>query len=397
MRLSKTLGAVLFAVLAVGAIAQAASGIEFKAKEYPVRVLAKQKTTHEFKIGSSEIKCTEASFSSAEPEFLKEKSTTILLSATYGKCTAFGLVEATVKMEGCLYLLMTSTETEGTVDIKGHGGTNKTCEEKPILLVAKAVGCEVTVGVQSGLKTATYKNESGKVLTTFSISKIAYHSNEKGAGCPKNGEEATYKGEVEAEGFNERGESDGIEVGNTEPPTVTFHEGSTTGTAVPTGTTLVGKSTNFVIHMASGNVDCTGSTLEGTLESNKTQQDKLKMTASGYSGCTTTFTGKPTATITAGTLETATVAWWSMLTKAWWLPFIPHRMMLTLSSGPKCTYNGGILADDPTEGPPLIAKIVDHVEVSRESGEAPCEASAELSGEYTIKTAAGKELAVTTP
>ena len=45
--------------------------------------------------------------------------------------------------------------------------------------------------------------------------------------------------------------------------TVTIREGSSKGSALPVGTTLVGKSSNFVIHMTTGNVECASSIMEG--------------------------------------------------------------------------------------------------------------------------------------
>jgi hypothetical protein len=182
-----------------------------------------------------------------------------------------------------------------------------------------------------------------------------------------------------------------------ELPTVTLHEGSTSGAAIPVGTTLVGTSGSITIHMSAGNVECTKSKLSGELQSNKSTSDKIDFTEAAFSECTTTFSGKPTATVTAETPGVVEVQWWAIFTRAWLEPFIPkNHLAVTLSSGPKCVYDGSLMAEGPSAGPPFFAKV-SNKEMTEESGESPCEAKAELSGEYVFKTSGGKEIAVTTP
>jgi hypothetical protein len=180
--------------------------------------------------------------------------------------------------------------------------------------------------------------------------------------------------------------------------TLTLHEGSTSGAAVPVGTTLIGNtSESITLHMGTGNVECAKGKMSGELKSNKSISDKINFTEATFSECTTTFSGKPTATVTAKTPGEDEVQWWNVFTRAWWEPFIPgEHLTVTLSSGPKCVYDGSVFAEGPSAGPPFFAKISKQT-MTEESGESPCETKAELSGEYTFKTSGGKEIAVTTP
>jgi hypothetical protein len=183
--------------------------------------------------------------------------------------------------------------------------------------------------------------------------------------------------------------------------TVTIHEGSAEGSAVPAGTTLVAKSSNFVIHMAAGNVECAGSIIEGPLEVNGEVEDEWNAKSVTAKECTTTFSGKPTATVSTNAPWTIDIQWW-FFTDAWFRPFWRNHFAsltytVTLSSGPKCVYGfKEMLGTSTGIGPPLVAEFTKQ-KVTEESGKAPCEENAELSAAYTIKTAKGTELAATTP
>ncbi len=184
--------------------------------------------------------------------------------------------------------------------------------------------------------------------------------------------------------------------------TVTIREGSAEGSAVPTGTTLVGKSSNFVIHMASGNIECASSTVEGPLEVNGKVENEMAAKSVTAKECTTTFSGKPTATVTTNAPWTIDIQWWSLLSDAWWRPFWHLHLAnltysVTLSSGPKCVYGfTEMMGISPSTGPPLVAEFTKQ-KVTEESGKAPCEEKAEVSVEYKVKTAKGTELAITAP
>lgn len=185
-----------------------ASGQEFRATEYPVLVEGTQLKNFKFTIGGSSAECETASIMSAEPNFITAPTEALLLTATYTKCTAFGFIEGEVKMGGCLYRLMTNS----TLDITGHATEPTSCEKTPITISIKAIGCEVHINPQTGLAGITYTNNSGKIKATYNISKPTYTSNEKGTGCPKNGETTKYTTEQELTGHNEKSENDAIEM-----------------------------------------------------------------------------------------------------------------------------------------------------------------------------------------
>ena len=180
--------------------------------------------------------------------------------------------------------------------------------------------------------------------------------------------------------------------------TVTIREGSSKGSAVPVGTTLSGKSSNFVIHMTAGNVECASSTMEGPLESNGKTENEMNAKVVTAKERTTTFLGKPTATVTTNAPWPVQIQWWSFFNSAWWRPFwLTSSLTYTvnLSSGQKCVYGFKEMKALSPTGPPLVVEFTKQP-VTKESGAAPCEEKAEMSGKYTMKTAKG-ELAITTP
>lgn len=183
--------------------------------------------------------------------------------------------------------------------------------------------------------------------------------------------------------------------------TVTIREGSAKGAAVAAGTVLVGKSSNFVIHMAAGNVECASSTMEGPLESNGKTENEMKAKSVTAKECTTTFTGKPSATVTTNAPWDVEIQWWSLFSDAWWRPFWRNHLTsltysVTLSSGQTCVYGFKEMKAISPTGPPLVVEFSKQP-LTEESGKAPCEEKAEMSGKYTIKTAKGTELAITNP
>lgn len=183
--------------------------------------------------------------------------------------------------------------------------------------------------------------------------------------------------------------------------TVTIREGSSKGSAVPVGTTLVGKSSNFVIHMTAGNIECASSIIEGPLESNGKTENEMNAKSVTAKECTTTFTGKPTATVTTNAPWNMDIEWWSFFNKAWWRPFWRNHLTsltysVTLSGGQTCVYGFKEMKALSPTGPPLVVEFTKQP-VTEESGKAPCEEKAEMSANYTVKTALGTELAITTP
>ncbi|MGA8353435.1 MAG: hypothetical protein WB698_04635 [Solirubrobacteraceae bacterium] len=213
MRIINVLCFAFTVALALAACVSPASALEnFEAKTYPVLVKAVQKTVNVLKVGSSPaIECETASFMGQEPMFLPGPTKSLLLNATYGKCKAFGF-SSEITILGCLYLLMLNGTSTGTLDIKNSGST-KSCEEKPISIRTPTTGCEITIGVQSGLSGVTFTNESnGTVVANLKLTKIAYKVTKSGLGCPKEGEESTYSGEDTGSGETEAGSPDEVSV-----------------------------------------------------------------------------------------------------------------------------------------------------------------------------------------
>ena len=191
---------------------------------------------------------------------------------------------------------------------------------------------------------------------------------------------------------------------------ITFHEISTTGPTVPVGTTLVGKGSNFVIHLGSSEVVCSNGAFEGPLEVVKGSADETAVTKVEFTGpegpsktqCATTFAGKPTASISANTpWRLNSFSWKGIPDQSWQEILYPPKgqiiLTVTLNNGVTCSYAAPRLpVESPQSGPPLILKMASQ-EMTEENVTAPCEATAELDGEFIVKTGTGQELAITNP
>jgi hypothetical protein len=191
----------MLALLAVGAVSavsvSAASATNFECEKVPCLVEGTG-TGGIFEVGGTSVECEKGLFKS---EDVSAPSETLLILALYHKCKAFGIVNATVNMNGCDYTF----HTNGTVDI-GPAGCG------PISI--KAATCEVTVGAQTGLSSVTYTNEvvGGKMVVkvTAGVKSIVYHSNESGFGCAKNNGSAEYRETVVVKGLSPVGTQTGV-------------------------------------------------------------------------------------------------------------------------------------------------------------------------------------------
>jgi hypothetical protein len=213
MRSIKIVGATVLALFALSVAASSALANEWVAKEYPVRVTANQKSGEKtkFTVGSNApVECEKTEYKSAEPEFLTKAGLTILFGPVYSSCVAFGFIGVEITVLKGFLILLTWNGSKLNVALKQSAGTSGGL----ITIIIKAVGCEITVPTgQEFTEGASAKNiAGGKIEAEFSIKKIKYTSNEKGTGCPKNGEEAVFSGKDVAEGFNSEGAADGIEI-----------------------------------------------------------------------------------------------------------------------------------------------------------------------------------------
>ncbi len=154
MRLIKVLGAAIVAVLAFSAIAAAgASAHEFESANTGL-LLAKSHGPQLFNFNGKEVVCNTLK---GHGTVTALKTKTQVATVSYSGCsTTFGTVTEPINAEY-------NFSAEGSVDIL-----------KPIKVIVTATGlkCEVTVPVQSGLKTITYKNISPEILLTANVTGI---------------------------------------------------------------------------------------------------------------------------------------------------------------------------------------------------------------------------------
>jgi hypothetical protein len=123
---------------------------------------------------------------------------------------AFGFIGVEITVLKGFLILWTWNGSKLVVALKQSAGTTGGA----ISPIIRAVGCEINIPTgQEFTEGAEAKGiAGGKIEASFSIKKIKYTSNEKGTGCPKNGEEATFSGSIIAEGFNSEDAADGIEI-----------------------------------------------------------------------------------------------------------------------------------------------------------------------------------------
>lgn len=199
MKLTK-IGVALVAALAMMAVvASAASAAKFQASTYPNMTTASQVGEHVFKVDGQSVKCTTASFESAEQAEAVESLT---VTASYSGCTAFGFVGATVKMNSCDYHFLTPT---GSGDVY-TGGVEVKCTSASIIEInsSSAFGtCEVRVGAQKPSGGNTYTNStsganSGKVEISTNVTGIKANVIKDSGICPLSGTgertNSTYEG-----------------------------------------------------------------------------------------------------------------------------------------------------------------------------------------------------------
>lgn len=196
---SLKIGALLVAAMAVMAVtASAASAAEYTAAAYPVTVTGSQVGQHVFSVDGSEVKCSSATFSSANNT---EATSELTIHATYSGCTAFGLVGATVDMKSCHYVFKTPSGSPLTSAVK------VVCNGQPIEINVSTIlgSCEVRVGEQEPAGGNTYTNlAGGKVTVDTEVTGIKANVVKDTGICPLSGTgertNATYVGHSVAEG-----------------------------------------------------------------------------------------------------------------------------------------------------------------------------------------------------
>lgn len=190
---SRRAAAVIALAFAISALtASAASAFLFQAESYPAEGVGKNTNTHVFHVEGGRVECTEVKFTGA----LSGASETLRAKAEYKNCTAFGIVGATVSMEGCEYEFHVSSEDSSEHFLGWDALVNssgKSCEEKPAKITSGS--CVVTNQPQTDLLTVSYNNLNGSAWskTTSPWTEVESSSVIKGAtytegeGCLKPG------------------------------------------------------------------------------------------------------------------------------------------------------------------------------------------------------------------
>lgn len=154
----KTLGLVLAAVFAMGAVmASAASAAEFHSAAAPVTLSGSQSTSHVFTTNAGTVTCKVATFSGSSSV---KTTSEITMTPKYENCTAFGFISVPIHVKGdYLFTANGDVHVNGTFEIT-------------------APGCTTTVSGPQTLKGAnSFSNNAGKtdVIAKTNASGIAYN------------------------------------------------------------------------------------------------------------------------------------------------------------------------------------------------------------------------------
>jgi len=206
IRNMKAFGLAVVAVLAMGAIsASAASAASFHSEVEPTSLKATGEGNQVFVTPAGTVTCTGVTGDATMPKKTEEKITATGIvytgAASGGKCitkTIFGNVEVSINFttNECDYVF----HSNGEVDIECKAGTSG--------ILISGPGCNITVGTQTGLKTATYDNkEAGtKRDITITANVTGISGSASGFLCSKEGAFTTgeYTGNVTVQGFEDK-------------------------------------------------------------------------------------------------------------------------------------------------------------------------------------------------
>jgi hypothetical protein len=197
----KFIGLLAVAIMAMTAVASAsASAATFGATKSPTFIKGEQSTKNVFTVSGGTVKCTGATFTSAEVTGTSG-ITSITVHPEYTGCTAFGQtasVNTGTISNGCNYVLTATSTTAGNVVIECAAG-------KSIVVTATTAGCTVTVPGQTPTTNAVaYENQgsgaTASVLVTSAVEGITYTTT--GGICGAGGSTGTYTGSVLTKGYD---------------------------------------------------------------------------------------------------------------------------------------------------------------------------------------------------
>jgi hypothetical protein len=191
----KVLGFALVAVGAMSAVmASAAPASSYTGSSYPTAVTGSNISGREtFTTPGGTVQCDTHFLS---PFYLNAIGSTLELFPTYTNCVAFGFLNATVDVMGCVYQLHAGAAQGGGVynnsfDIVCRAGNG------PITI--KAGTCVVDVPAQTGLTNVKTTNSGTSVTVQPEVTNITMNVTTDGFGCPFPGtghQVGSYHGDV---------------------------------------------------------------------------------------------------------------------------------------------------------------------------------------------------------
>jgi hypothetical protein len=203
----KALGLALVAVFAVSVVgaSAASAATEFHAEKAPVTLTGSQHAGEDvFTTDAGNVSCENASYAGSQATATALTSSAV---ATYTGCHAtFGL-NASIDVNGCQYIFHADTKK---VDISCAAGK---------VIAVTAPGCEITVGSQTGLSSATFTNVGAgttrEITIDVGLAGIKYEEHNKGffPTCKFNTvatTNGTYNGAALVTGENSEGKHVGI-------------------------------------------------------------------------------------------------------------------------------------------------------------------------------------------
>jgi hypothetical protein len=210
---AKILGLALVAVFSMSAVA--ASGaqavVNFHSDSTPTIVTAAAVETPTFVTSGGTVKCTEESHKGT---IATSTTTTLEVAPTYGGCTAFGFIGATVDVNSCKYLYHLTQATApftATMDIVCSGTDD---------ITVTAGSCIVHVEPQTGLVHATMVNAGATTATkditvtaTFTLVKYTETANCFGGHNGVTQFNGTLTGKVTYKGFADNAGVEGAQTG----------------------------------------------------------------------------------------------------------------------------------------------------------------------------------------
>jgi hypothetical protein len=194
-----------------GVSAASASASTFLAAKYPVLVTGLG-GTQTFEAGGAKSVCSKVLAMSGK---ISGPTSTLLIHPVYEEDCLVTIsavkVPAKVLTTGCNYVFHAalSLTKEGSVDVECETG-----KEIQIELEGSLLGCVISVGAQTGLKTVDYMNDEptvGEVTVNAAVTGITWKATSV-CGIALSGNAATYTGSAHAKGTNELEEPDALTV-----------------------------------------------------------------------------------------------------------------------------------------------------------------------------------------